>query len=388
MRIWSQATRSGSASLILLWSAVALAGTCEATTAQVKVHPASGAWDTKDAPSANPLPGLRGAFREQLLLGAGRLGGVKGKKIVGIQFRRDYQDSSALKGGSVDLDVRLSSSTRPAAAALESFLFNAPSSKQMSVFVGAVTIPDSPAKGTSPAIWVANNSFTIRFSTKYPYAGGTLCVDIRGIPKKPGLPSFWYVDHEYKSSGGQGVVYGKSCSGFKPQGASLIATANGLQIGGSMRLLMFGRPGTSLLLLMGVKPIRVGADLSSMGAAGCRQYVDYLLMLNLQYQKAIPNMTPVLANFMGQIPPDQSLLGTSVFFQAADIETSLPRLTWTNPAGLTTSNGLEVKISTTAPSLDMAVVRSHEVAIGKPLPTTGRVDVERAPVVRILYTDK
>ena len=70
--------------------------------------------------------------------------------------------------------------------------------------------------------------------------------------------------------------------------------------------------------------------------------------------------------------------------QFADLEIYMPRSSWTNPAGLTTTNALELGLATTSPELGMSTVMSHVVGAGDPMPARGAVDVEAGPVMRFL----
>jgi hypothetical protein len=125
-----------------------------------------------------------------------------------------------------------------------------------------------------------------------------------------------------------------------------------------------------------------------MGALGCRQYINYFLVAPLIYQPKLIDSKVVISKFVAQVPPNKSLAGTNVYLQSAESELSLDRKTWTNAAGLTTSSGLRIQLASKAPSLGLSIVRSSAVSPGKTLPDFGRVDVERAPVMRVMYRDK
>lgn len=340
-------------------------------------------YDNVSAPSAAPLPGLNGGFRQQILISASRLVGLQSRSLNGLQFRRDLDYAGAQRGGEMDLLVRVSSAQVAPDKAEELFAQN--SGFASIVFQGRVVVPDSPVVGTAPVPWSAINSVVIPFSTAYPYTGGNLCVDIEGRPLTGNEPEFWYVDHELGGSGGIVTPIGKSCSSFRDASdQSLYADSMSLQIGSSMRLTGLGRPGASPLMLFGASAIPGGIDLSLIGAAGCSQYVNYFLTLGLSYRPPQQYLGGSFTHFETQIPPQKILLGAKVYVQFADLETSLPRSSWTNPIGLTTTNGLELRIALAGPSVGMSTVTSHVVGASDPMPLRGQVDVEAAPVMRVM----
>ena len=63
----------------------------------------------------------------------------------------------------------------------------------------------------------------------------------------------------------------------------------------------------------------------------------------------------------------------------------LPKSEWTNAAGMTTSNGLALTISSVPPTLGMSMVRLYAVDPAKITPGWGAVDVSKAPVIRFTY---
>ena len=56
-------------------------------------------YDNVSAPSAAPLPGLNGGFRQQILISASRLVGLQSRSLNGLQFRRDLDYAGAQRGG-------------------------------------------------------------------------------------------------------------------------------------------------------------------------------------------------------------------------------------------------------------------------------------------------
>lgn len=348
------------------------------------IHKVAGSWDAVSAPSAAPMPGLRGAFREQVLIDAARLVPLRGKRLLGLVVRRNL-DGSPLVGGTVDWTVHLSTTATPPAEASPVFADNAAAAQQTLVFRGAVVVPDSPIPATPLDPWSPTNAFAVTFtpSVNFVYAGGTLVLDLTGTPRQAGAPHFWYVDQEEDPVQGAVTSFGLTCSTFHASGQTLTAQP-GIQIGNPLRLVGFSRPGASSLLLLGAA-IPGGFDLGVTGAPGCFQHVGAALAVGLVERGVLPNFYAACTNFELRVPPAAPLLGTSVCAQMADLETGLPKAQWTNAAGLTTSNALRLDLAKQAPALGLATVRSDEVESNKPFPDRGDVDVRRGPVLRLVY---
>ena len=67
----------------------------------------------------------------------------------------------------------------------------------------------------------------------------------------------------------------------------------------------------------------------------------------------------------------------------ADAQVNIEALTKSNPAGVTTSNGLRLDIAPTIPQPQMTSIRSLAVPKQSPFPTTGLVRIGRGPVMRL-----
>ena len=298
---------------------LAIVGMACGLDAQSHVFKLAGPLDSVSAPSAGPVPGLRSGFREQILISGSRLQALVGKRITGISFRRDLATVEALTGGVIGLTVRLSVASGSPDQAVSAFAANASSASQTTVFVGDVTVPNSPAVVASVKPWDASNAFTIRFSTPFAYAGSTLCVDITGRNRVAGLPDFWYVDHEYIPSGGSARRFGSTCSVFNAGGVAITAEKNGYVLGGMFRTTLYGQPGAQPLLLLGASSIPGGLDLSLIGATGCRQHVDYFAMVGMRYHPLMTDSDVAFVDFIAQVPFDQSLLGAKLFVQGGGV---------------------------------------------------------------------
>ncbi|MHC4814691.1 MAG: hypothetical protein ACYTFN_16505, partial [Planctomycetota bacterium] len=128
-------------------------------------------YEASDAPGAEQLAGLGATFRQQILISAARLAGLKGKEITGMAFRRDAGNTDPFAGGIARLAVQLSKGPADAAVVSSSFSTNQ-LTKPTTVFTGNVSIPGSPmVASTNYDPWGSQNSFYIRFSTTYKYSG-------------------------------------------------------------------------------------------------------------------------------------------------------------------------------------------------------------------------
>jgi hypothetical protein len=187
------------------------------------------------------------------------------------------------------------------------------------------------------------------------------------------------VDFEYDRNGGKVVDLGTGCKmkslGF---GARAYASAQHLRIGSTAQILALGRRGTSALLILGALDHKPARSLAHMGASGCFLYVQPVLAVPVGAYSDFPFPgMPAYMDVLVQIPVSSSLMGSRTLVQFANNETMLPRSSWTNPAGMTTSNGLALTISAVPPSLGMSMVRSYAV---NPVGNCGREQGTRDPV--------
>ncbi|MCB9869852.1 MAG: hypothetical protein H6837_08340 [Planctomycetes bacterium] len=341
----------------------------------------AGAFDSISAPSAAPMPGLAGAFRQQVLIGSSRLTTVRSRNLTGIRMRRDIGYPAALRGGEIDVELWLSSCPHEPAKARETFAANRSLDAKL-VFRGRITIPDSPEAKVDAPLWGAADTVQVVFASPFAYSGGPLCLDWIGRPVPGKEPRSWYVDHEMGGAGGVVTSFGQTCSSFvNNRGETLMAQPWGLQIGSTMQLIALGDPASKPLVLLGARRHAVGVDLAPMGAPGCTLVVDHIALVPLAYSALTTRSDLGYTNLLLQIPADDALLGSRLFAQLADMEGANK----SNPAGLTTSNGLELAIATVRPTLDMAVVVSHHVTSTEPMPQQGRVNVETGPVLRLAW---
>jgi hypothetical protein len=368
--------------IVILTLSIWIAGSATAQS----VYQVSPTFDSVVAPSTHAFPGFGAGFRQQIVVAATRLAGLPrtNSSLKGMWIRRNLAHKFAIRGGLADLEIRISPARRAPDKVSPTFSTNIPSTQKL-VFKGRVTIPNAPSLSGNVSPWSTTNSVRIAFGSPYVYQGGNLCIDVIGRPVKGSEPDTWRIDCERGNYSGSSKRLGKSCSTFADQnGETLYNHDLWLQIGSTMRLKAMGRPGSLPLLLLGARAVPGGYDLTGMGATGCRQHISYFLVAALTYSKPPFAGAAAVLKFETQIPANSTLLGASVFTQFADDETALPRTEWSNPAGLTTSNGLELKISSVKPSLGISLVTSEDLAI-VPSPKMGRVDVSTGPVMRLLY---
>ncbi|MCA8957219.1 MAG: hypothetical protein KDC87_14180 [Planctomycetes bacterium] len=347
-------------------------------------HPLSPLYDASVAPSAGLVPGLQGAFRQQILVSASRFVALKGKTLVGIQLRRDPARTEALRGGRVAMEVRVGLAKNGASQASEVFADNWQGTASL-VLQADVTIPNSPARPAPRPLWDANDTVHLGFTGGFKLGDQDVCIELIGRPVTGVEPWMWYLDFERGNGNGKITPFGRSCSSFHADGQSLHARSTRLQIGSTLEITLLGRPASNPLLLIGGAALRPGLDLAPLGAPGCMQHIQPIWNLPLTYRAPPMRFPFAIADFATRIPADPALLDTSTFLQAADLETSTSGKT--NRGGLTTSNALELRLSKNAPTLGLSTVESHSVAPTSPMPQRGVVDVERGPVMRWVYRD-
>src|SRR5262249_22240631 len=185
-------------SLTILLSALA--------SAQTVTVPAG--YDQVDAPSAGFVAGIHIRMREQYLFADALLRPLAGKTIAGITFRRDAGQASPLTGGLAQLEVSVSTAAARVEAPAPTFAANHGLDRTV-VFTGPVTVPSSPAVPANP--WDANATVSIQFQTAFPYAGGSLCVEVTGSPDPTRPAGYWPFDHVRQDPGGAVTSLGQAC---------------------------------------------------------------------------------------------------------------------------------------------------------------------------------
>lgn len=375
----SEKSRLWGAGLALALTAM---GTGDRARAQSATVPAP--YDRADAPSWGEVAGLTSVRRQQVLVDANLVRGLAGRRLTGVWFRRDSKTRGALPRGEADLVVVVSDGALSPAGATESFAANH-GRNAVEVFRGRVSLPASPALPPGrTAGWGPAETVRITFTKPFVFSGGALCLDLRGAPVAGREADFWPIDFDYDTSSGRVAVVGASCYGPGARAAtSSVAHAGTLRVGGTARLGALGRPRTTSLLLLGTRRIgQGGLDLTPFGAPGCRILVDADLVLDT-FVHPWPRSPHGFAAATFFVPNQPAFAGARLLAQWANLEATLPRSQWTNQAGLTTSEALDLTLAPTPPRLGVATVTSTPAASILRLPARGAVAPHHAPVLRL-----
>lgn len=330
---------------------------------------------TVDGVTGGRLPGLRGTFRMQVIVGASHLAGLASPGTA-LAFRRDGQYLDALEGGRSSFSIRISD--QGAAPALARDLFAANHAvPPVEVFRGELDYPASPAI-TAPdqSGWRTGHVVEFPFASPFRYRGGSLCIEVEGTSVIAGEGP-WRADF-FADFGARGSVhpFGAGCGQYAGVG---LRGASGqpatLTLGSTTRVYTWGQPSTPALLMLGLQPL--GAPLDPLGAPGCVLHVLPAFTLTSWMTSPARADLPGHVPFALQIPSVASLLSGALLAQAGNLELRAP---FTNAAHVTTSQGLRLVIGPRASTLDAAVVESAHVW---PFPDRGAVDMTRAPVLRL-----
>jgi hypothetical protein len=338
---------------------LAIAMASRAPSQQFVYVPASTA--SADGSTGGAWPGLRTAFRAQVIFGASHLAGAN--QLAAVAVRRDGQITQARAGGTGTVAVRVSDRALPPHSIAPDL-----------AFAGAINYPAIPAL-TSPdaAGWGADSAVPIVFTAPVPYRGGSLCIEWEG-QDGAGL---WPIDYFHQQTArGTVIPIGTGCglhAGNPLRG--IAGEAHTLAIGSTTRVVTWGQANSPVACLVGAQASNLSLDF--MGATGCWLNVEPLATLSAWLSSPTRNDLPGHVGFEFALPYEPSMLNGTLLVQAANIELRAP---FSNPAGLTTSAGLCLKLGGFPPAIDAAMVASAHTY---PFPTTGRVDTTRAPVLRL-----
>ncbi len=355
---------------------VFLFAACSGLAAQDVVVPS--AYDQQEAGSRGFVAGFEDRFRQQILLHARELGGLIGKQIDALWFRRDAALGLPYAASSSLLTVRLSPAQRSPVAPSSLFTDNS-GPAPVTVFNGTVALPASTA-AQNPPVWAAPNAVELRFIAPYPYLGGDLCIEIEGEPVAAGGRILWSVDAVQEFTGSRVRNFGTPCGvGALRSDTTAAASARFLLPGSDAFVTTFGEPGTPGLVMFGAAQTSV--SLQNIGATGCTLYAAPTLVVPFVFGTPLGSQLDSGHLLRIPLPLSANALGMSVFAQGVNLE-SAPI---SNPAGITTTNGLELTIGTAMPPAALSTVRSLPVASGQPYPASGRVFVGRGPIVRLTH---
>jgi len=390
---------------------------------------------TTDGAGLLEAAGFTRAMRQQFLIGPSHLVAARGRELVALRFRRDGHPVEHVPG-SLNLTVRLSASTSLDARRPEASFVGNHRSPPVLVFQGPLSVPRSPRlRDRNAATWASPDAVTIPFATPFLYLGGTLCVELEGVPVSGATSSWWSIDAEQFQTRGAVASIGQGCGETASRVTRMAsADARTLVPGSTARFLAFGPPNGMAIMFFAtqlVGPI----DLGFLGAPGCNLYVLPVGSVAASLRNPVAQR-PGAATLAVQLPGEAHLVGAAFYTHrgrgrnqrlgcsrrfAPTREGPRPLCCWGLPgplghgngnvhskrgctpnsramresaalaaqwaeldAGsmtLTTTNAVQCRLANNPSDLDAAVVTGLATASG--LPPSGRVDVGIMPVVQV-----
>jgi hypothetical protein len=350
-----------------------------AIVAQSAVVPAS---PSGDANSAALVGGFDGDHRHQFLFDGSLLVGLRNRALLGLAFRRDAGSERAYAGGEADLRITLSTVTHSALAANEVMDRNLDPlpANRVVVFDGRVVLPPSAATPGRIVSWSdPQDVVEITFTTPFPYAGGTLVVDVVGTQVPGRATPYWAVDAHADPVSGSAIEVGESCARFGGRAdpsapfTSAHVAPRDLVAGFTAVFHGLGDPGAMAAWLVGFSPTIVDLHALGIGAPGCRLYVaDAFAVSGTFVDRSAYGLPGGEARLALQVPVAPSLLGGRFRAQLAQIGTPVR-----------TSNAIDCKLAARLPALGMATVEGP--VVGGVAPVRGRVMTSKGPVIRFRY---
>lgn len=350
--------------------AVVAAVLASAAGAQQSFHVVPSAQQTLDGGSRFWVAGTIEPRRQQTLIDASLLTPLLGRRITGLQFRRNVEPI-AFAGGTATLTVRLSHSPRTWLTASERYADNQ-GQDLSTVFQGTVTLPNSPAPSGPAVPWAPDQVLAITFQTPFDYQGGTLALDVGGSPTASNTATWWPADAVWQPASGTVQTAGAGCGPYGgPQGEWSFLTATNLVPGGSASFQALGAPGElAIWLLAGAVQLQA-VDLTPYGGPGCFAHVAFPLgsVVTLFGAPLFPARPAVggMAAVELQLPASAAFLGAGFASQWFAF----------GSAGLTSSNAHQWALSGQYSSLPITLVTAPalggEPMTGKVLPACGHV---------------
>lgn len=332
-----------------------------------------------DAPARAEFAGVTHAQRQQVLVAGRHLLGLRGTPLRALVVRRDPGAAGSLRGGAVELEVALSTSPADPDAPAEAFAANQGPDRRV-VFQGVVNVPDAPAPGASVDPWGAASTVRVDFATPFPYAGGTLCLDLSGRPLAGSASPYWPVDAWFTPGDGRVEPIGAGCARLQHDGGDAGGWASTLRPGASAVFEAFAQPGASGFLLLGAQALPGGLDLGAVGMAGCRLWVDPVLVLGATFAPLPQPFAVAQASVAVLVPKDPILLGAVLHAQWLEVELALPPRQWSTPAGFALSGAVRATLASQATTAGMAMVVADWQPPAPP-PALGLVQPALAPVL-------
>ncbi|MEZ5963849.1 MAG: hypothetical protein R3F56_08400 [Planctomycetota bacterium] len=317
-----------------------------------------------------PFPGAYARLRQQFVFGASWLGGLQGRSLTGISFKRDGSWTKAMPGGRARVLVRVSSLAVLPTRVSTTFLANHGAVIEQA-FVGTLVFPDSPAlPHRDAADWSPSHSFRIDFARPVLYRGGALCVDIEGEPESGAVAEHWRIDYTQVASQGGVVHSGDGCGVVRSRMRTMAAAdPRELQAGAAPRLVAFADPGSASAMVVAPSLLPQPLDLGFLGAPGCHLYVDPMVTLPCGFAAGAPARVETTLPF----PSDAIFAGAQVFVQ------------WVHfaPTGISASEALGLTLAGVLPGLDAAVLTSRRVDGQPRLPDVGYLSSSKLPAVQL-----
>jgi hypothetical protein len=356
--------------IALLFAVVAFAlPAARAQTPQQIVVPA--AYAALDAASHLWLPGASSDVRQQTLIGASHLSQVVGRPLRAIEYRRSAANESFL-GGTANMTVSLSTSPRRPLHASLLFADNV-GPDVTTVFAGLVTLPTSPVEVGPAVAWSPANTVRIAFTAPFPYVGGTLCIDVVGVPVVGQQANWWMADAVFEDLTGSSLEVGNGCGPLGGPAGRWSRLHERTLVPGNHAYLEASGPHWSVGIAAFGTRSALPLPLTALGlpAPGCELHLATLdVLLPVVF---VPHVHPLLqagpacAWVQFWIPDDPAVFGTTMTTQ------------WFECSQLATSNAIQWTVAGTIPSLDITSVE------GWPSNPDGNVAVCHAHVLRLEF---
>lgn len=347
-----------------------LAAAAAAQSVQHHVVPAGAT--SVDANSFGWLAGASAPLRQQHLIAAHHLTGLVGRTLTALEFRRTAANES-YAGGATSLTVTLAHAPHGPLAASRDFAANL-GAGAVTVFQGAVALPNSPAVAAGPGgavAWTPDHVVRAPFSVPFVYQGGPLCVDVVGAPIAGQHADWWMADAVFEPVAGATTELGGGCGAYG--GASRqwsFVNARSLLPGAYAQFEAYGPPGSFGLCAFGARsPLPIPLALLGFASpASCQlmlSSVDAILA-----SVFVPDADPGLLHRGGlasvevRVPNDPAVFGATMTTQW---------LEWSQQAS---SNAIEWTVANAAPGLGMALLEGH------PQEASGHLTVHLAHVLR------
>lgn len=348
--------------------------------AQTSVVPSSAS--NTEAISRGRIAGFSERSRMQVLYSSLALSSLGQKEITAIWFRRDQIFGHSYQSSTSSITVSVSAAQRFTTNASQAFADNRGPTPSI-VFDGLIDLPANSSP-PQPAPWDSIYAVRIPFSNPFPYFGSDLCVEIEGEPLTAPPGFYWSVDYEHEAPAGIVTSFGPACSAIT---ANIERTAHGwgrnVVPGATFSTTSWGQPLTPCTLLLGSR-LTTPIPLDSMGASGCELLVQPAIQINQSYSDVTALGPFGIVKFDVHLPAVSSLLSARFAMQWVNLEIGSAT---SNPARLTTTNGLDYTVAAGLPAGTLTTILSDAVPPATPFPATGRVSVSRGPVTRFDYRD-